>query len=330
MQRIRMAQYGTKHSHAPGVLQVMLDSPDVEVAGVYEPDARRRKTLEAAGKPPWSRVRWFDEKTAMLRDPTIVAIASEGSNDESLGHTEEIVVAGKHVFYDKPAGDDYARFQRIVAEARRRGLLVQMGYMFRYHDGFARIAEWARSGFLGHVFAIRAHMSTNLAPNRRSVIAVHKGGIFYDLAGHMIDQIVWVLGRPKKVTAFLRSDDGASAGFEDNTLAVLEYDRAMALIDIAALEPRPTARRYEVYGTLGSAIMEPMEPAETLRLCLEAPQKGYPAGISTIALQDRPRYVGGLAAFARDIRGEKQPDRSLEHELLVQETLLRATGGVQG
>ena len=325
---IRMAQYGTKHSHARGVLAVMLASPDVEVVGVYEPDGERREALAASGEPPWSQVRWLDDKAEILGDPTIAAVSSEGSNAESLDQTEEIVLAGKHVFYDKPAGGDYGRFERIVAMARERGLLIQLGYMFRYHDGFTRIAEWARSGFLGHVFAIRAHMSTQIVERLSGKDTVPAGGIFYDLASHMIDQIVWILGRPEKVTSFLREDAQGLPGYPDNTLAVLEYDNAMAIVDIAAMEPRPTARRFEVYGTVGSAIMEPMEPADTLRLALEEERGDYPAGASVIKLQDRPRYVGGLAAFVRDVRGEKPPDRSLDHELLVQETLLRATGGI--
>ena len=97
----------------------------------------------------------------------------------------------------------------------------------------------------------------------------------------------------------------------------------MAIVDIAAMEPAPTARRFEVYGTGGSAIMEPMEPADTLRLALTEPRGGYPAGVSIVDLEARPRYVASLEAFVKDIRGEKQPDRSLDHELLVQETILR-------
>ena len=328
--RVRMAQFGTKHGHAAGVLQVMLDSPDVEVAGVYEPDVERRRRLKEGGLVPWSEVRWYGEGSELLDDPSIVAVSSEGLNRESLGHTEEIVSAGKHVFYDKPAGDDFPRFKRIVEEARRRNLLLQMGYMFRYHDGFSRIAEWARSGFLGDVFSVRAHMSTNITEAQRAGIAYHDGGIFYDLAGHMLDQVVWILGRPERVTPFFQHVASQTTGFKDNTLGVFEYENALAFVDIAAMEPQPMARRFEVYGTKGSAIMEPFEPAGTLRLCLSAPQGGYAAGLTVIRLEDRRRYVDSLAAFVSDIRGEKQPDRSLDHELLVQETLMRATGGLPG
>ena len=325
-----MAQYGTKHAHAAGVLSVMLADPDVEVVGLYEPDVDRRRELESSAEAPWSQVRWLDDKAEILEDDTVVAISSEGSNLESLDHTEEIVAAGKHVFYDKPAGADYPRFEAVVASARQKGLLVQLGYMFRYNDGFARIAEWARSGFLGDLFAIRGHMSTNIPFERQDPSRLPAGGIFYDLAPHMVDQIVWILGRPSRVTSFLREDVIETKGFPNNTLGVFEYPGAMAIVDIAAMEPVPTARRFEVYGTGGSAIMEPMEPADTLRLALTEPRGGYPAGVSIVGLEARPRYVASLEAFVKDIRGEKQPDRSLDHELLVQETILRATGHIPG
>ena len=49
MAKIRMAQYGTKHGHARGKLQAMLVNPDVEVAGVFEPDEERRAKLQTDG-----------------------------------------------------------------------------------------------------------------------------------------------------------------------------------------------------------------------------------------------------------------------------------------
>jgi predicted dehydrogenase len=329
MDMIRMAQYGTKHGHAAGKVAAMLRHPGVEVAGVCEPDAKRRQQLAQEGGP-YRGVRWYADADEMLRDGTITAIASEGSNAESLDQTEQIIAAGKHVWYDKPAGEDWARWQRVVAAAQERDLLIQMGYMYRYHDGFRRIADWARSGVLGQLFSVRAHMSTNLPEAQRRAMAVHRGGVFYDLAGHMLDQIVWLLGRPSRVTSFLRNDSGLAPEFADNTLAVLEYERAMALVDIAAMEPRPMARRFEVYGIQGSAILlEPFEPAQSIRLCLEAAYEGYVEGEQFVPLPAQSRqslYERELEAFLATLAGQSHPDRTPEHELLVQETLLRATG----
>src|SRR4051812_14261019 len=159
MSRIRIAQYGTKHGHAAGKLTALRQNPRVDFAGIFEPDTERRRGLERSGGP-YADVRWFDDLRAMLNDPSIVAVAAEGRNDESLDQAEQIIAAGKHLWYDKPAGTSWAQWQRVVAQAEQHQLIIQMGYMFRYHDGFQRIAQWVQSGLLGHVYAIRAHMST--------------------------------------------------------------------------------------------------------------------------------------------------------------------------
>lgn len=332
MAQIRMAQYGTKHGHAAGKAQSMQQNPDVELVGIFEPDSERRRELGASGSA-FKGVNWFDDKREMLEDGTIAAIASEGSNAESLGQTEEIVEAGKHVWYDKPAGDNWEQWQRVMVLAGEKELLIQMGYMFRYHDGYRQIDGWTKSGLLGDIFEIRAHMSTSVPAAGRQTIGLHAGGIFYDLAGHQLDQIVWLLGRPTKVTSFLRNDTGVAPEFKDNTLGVFEYENAIVLVDIAALETRPTARRFEVYGSRGSAIMEPMEPARQIRLCLGEAQEGYREGEQFVPVEEQTRqglYDLELEAFLASISGAKEPDRSPEHELLVQETLLRGTGGLSG
>jgi predicted dehydrogenase len=175
-------------------------------------------------------------------------------------------------------------------------------------------------------------MSTQLSPPEREVISRHAGGIFYDLAGHMLDQIVWLLGRPHGVTAFLRNDSGIVPSFSDNTLGVFEFEHAIAFVDIAAMSTMPTARRLEVYGSRGSAIMEPFEPVGPIRLCLYEATAEYRHGVQLITVEERSRqrlYELELAAFIAALRGAKQPDRGPRHDLLVQETLLRATGGMR-
>jgi predicted dehydrogenase len=331
MTPIRIAQWGTGHGHADGKLAALRGCADVEFCGVLEPDAARRAALDRPGST-FHGVRWLTDAAQILEDPTIVAVASEGRNDESLAQTAAIVRGGKHIWYDKPAGDNWIQWQEVVAEARARKLLIQMGYMFRYHEGFSRIAGWIRAGVLGDIFSVRAHMSTSISLEARRVIAQHRGGIFYDLAGHMLDQIVWALGRPAEVTAFFRQDGANVPDFADNTLGILQYPRALAFIDIAAMEPPPMARRFEVYGSRGSAIMEPFEPAGPIRLCLTERFGEHAAGSQSIPVRTQTRqelYALELRAFLATLRGQQPPDRPLEHDLMVQETLLRLTGQIE-
>jgi predicted dehydrogenase len=103
----------------------------------------------------------------------------------------------------------------------------------------------------------------------------------------------------------------------------------MAMIDIAAMETPPPARRFEVYGTRGSAILEPFEPAGPIRLCLDRAAGDFAPGEQRVAVPVQTRqalYECELEAFVATLHGQRPPDRSLDHEILVQETLLRMTG----
>lgn len=328
--KVRWAQIGTKHGHAAGVARALATNPGVEFAGIYEPDADQRKAVEA--NEAYAKLRWFDDVSEIHDDPSIVAVASEGANIESLDQTEALVEAGKHVWYDKPAGCDWEQWQRVVAKAEEKHLLIQMGYMLRYHAGFVQLSDWVKTGFLGDITSLRGHMSTSLPVDRREALGVFKGGIFYDLGAHMLDQVCWLLGRPHTVTSFLRNDSEAK-NVVDNSLTVYEYDRAVAFLDISSFETRPAARRFEVYGTKGSAIiLEPFEPGDRIRLCLDKARGGLVEGEQIVKVKGRSRqalYELALQAFLSTIAGAKKRDRSADHELLVQETLLRATGDIQ-
>lgn len=327
---LRIGQIGTKHGHAAGKWRALVASLDVEAVGIWEPDEQARSARQ--GDQAYAGAHWCSSADELLADPAVAALAIEGRNDESLAMAHAAINAGKHLWYDKPAGDDWPGFQDLMRKARAGGRYVQMGYMFRYQPGFQQVAEWARSGALGNLFSVRAHMSTWIDVAAREVQSVHRGGIFYDLAGHMLDQVVWLLGRPTRITSVLRNDATPEVPtYSDNTICVFEYDRALAFVDIAAMEPRPPARRFEVYGTRGTAITEPFDHGRVATLTLAEPWGEYPAGEHVLELPVVPRqqmYERELVAFVATLRGERPPDRAPEHELLVQETLLRATGRI--
>lgn len=324
---MRIGQIGTRHGHAAGKWQALVSNSEVEAVGIWEPDAALR------GRNGFAEAQWFNSADELLGDPSVVAVAIEGRNHESLAMAAQAVAAGKHLWFDKPAGDDYPAFEQLMRTAVEQKLHVQMGFMFRYSPGFAPVAEWARSGMLGDIFGVRAHMSTNVDLTERREQSRHLGGILYDLGSHMLDQIVWLLGRPTRINTILRNEATPELpSYSDNTVSLLEFEHAQAVVDIAAMEPSPTARRFEVYGTRGSAILEPFDPVRTIRLTLAKPVADFAAGEQVLKLPDVSRqtlYERELAAFVPVLRGERPPERSYEHDLLVQETLLRATGRIR-
>ncbi len=330
-ERLRMVMYGIGHSHSPGKYRAMCSDPNVDVVGVCEPEAGTRDRV--GSDTAFDGATWIDDPKSFLAGQSVNAVCVEGDEGRCSALALECIRSGKHLWYDKPAGD-LATFRSVIKIARTGLLQVQMGYMLRYVEAFVSIGQWVRAGVLGNIFSMRGHMSTTSSSDRRGH-AGYPGGIAFQLAPHMIDQVLWILGgRPDRLTALLRND--ATPDFPrhaDNTLIVMEYARAFAMIDIAEMEVSPPARRFEVYGTRGSAIVvEPFEPGTTVRLCLSASTtlpdgRTFDAGEHQIAMPPTPRSVSfsrELAAFVRSVQGEGPPDRTLDHELLVEETLHRA------
>ena len=326
--RVKMAQYGILHDHAGGKTRVMKESSEVDLAGICEPDDEA-KQKHGQGEL-YQGIHWFSSPAEMLDDETIQAIAIQGRVADNLDFAQQALIHGKHVWLDKPAGDDLQHFRRVLDLATEKNLFVQLGYMFRYNTGFQFLLDWAKSGKLGDIFSVRARISSGSVNQahwgRWNSDGERQGGIMFILACHLIDIIVALLGRPDRVIPFLRHDGAEFPWFLDNNLVVFEYPNGQATLESTALEVSSGAsRRIEVYGTTGSAIMEPLEPPQ-LRLCLDADRDGYRQGWQTVEVEPRPRYVESLRALVADIRGEKQPDRSLDHEYTVQETVLRASG----
>ena len=191
------------------VARAMRDCPLMSFVGVWEPDPSRREEVLAEADSPYAGLTWFGSLEEMLGDESIEAVACEGANDESLDQAEQIVAAGKHLWLDKPAGENWAQWAAVVASAQAQQLHVQLGFMLRYHPAFIQLADWARSGFLGSVFKVLPARPTPpaLGFTRAAALQVrgdmskpaldgnearyldypHAGGIFFDLGGHMVE-----------------------------------------------------------------------------------------------------------------------------------------------
>lgn len=320
---LRFAQLGTAHAHAAGKAAVMRASPDVALVGVWEPDAALRATAQTL--PEYDGVPWLHEIDDALGDPTVVAVAVEGDVFDNLALAERSVLAGKHVWLDKPPGANMTAFRNVLALAAERDLLVQLGYMFRYNPGARFVLDWASSGRLGEIHAVQGRISLTPKQSKRLDLARVPGGPAFEILCHVIDLVVYLLGRPENVVSRLRDHVTDLSGAVNNTAVMLEYPSALAVLQSTAFEVDHAFRRLEVHGTRGSVALGPFEPP-AVRLCLDRAQDGLEQGVQEIPLTPEPRYVASLASIVAVIRGEHGRDRSMQHELMVQETILRAVG----
>ena len=92
------------------------------------------------------------------------------------------------------------------------------------------------------------------------------------------------------------------------------------------MQPASGAHRmFEVQGTNGTATIAPIEPPD-VTIELANPAGPYKKGKQQLPMPEYKRYVDDLAELAAAVRGQKKLSASLDDEMLVQETLLRASG----
>lgn len=320
--RIKIGQIGVGHGHATK-LAVYRASADYEVVGLVEPDPVLRQQAEK--HPAFRDLPWMTQEQ-LLNVPGLQAVLVETHVRDLLSTAEVCLAAGKHVHLDKPAGASLPHFHKVLQIARKQELLVQMGYMYRYNPGVVMLREFLKQGWLGEVFEVHAVMSKVVNPADRVRFAEFRGGMLFELGCHLLDLVIFLLGRPQRIASYLRHSARTDDGLADNTLVVLEYERALATVKSTALEVEGFDRRHLVVcGTEGTFQVQPLDHPR-VRLALSREHGAWKAGVQDVPLPKYTRYVDDAADMARILRGEKPTDFSYDHDLLVQEVLLRACG----
>lgn len=248
---------------------------------------------------------------------------------EGLGYAHQAVETGRFVHLDKPPGDDLDSLRTFFAKAAVKGRVVQMGYRWRYRAAMREAVRLAKTGVLGDVYMIRATINKPLPEDQRTELAAFPGGMMFEMGCHMIDRIVDVLGKPRSSWSRLRRDGPGDDDLADNTVAVLQFERVMAEVYMAAMQPNGNSyRKFEILGAAGTATVSPFSPDGELQLDLEQRTAGCPAGPSRpkveVAAVRHAHYRGGFQEMASIVRQGKTPAYSSEHDVAVQETLLRA------
>ena len=309
---------GISHSHAEGKLAVVRASPDWRIVGIADSDAKLQKMAGEQGIAVLSR----DE---LLKHPEIKVIAVESAvrdhAPDGLRFSRPETSAPQ-----KAPADSMAGFRKIVSLARDKSLLLQVGYMWRYHPAIAAALEAARKGWLGQVYLVKATIGNQLAVKRRPEWAEFAGGNMFELGGHVIDPMIRLMGMPKDVQPILRKDGNFDDTLKDNTLAIFQWEKALGIVHGSNLQPGSSRyRAFEIHGTNGAALVQPIEPPG-LTIDLEKAAGPYTRGVQKIPMPSYSRYVADMQELAAALRGETKLRTTYDEDLMVQEALLRASG----
>ncbi len=330
MKKIKIGQIGIGHNHGHEKLLAVQKFPELfEVIGFAEENERwieKRGDKEAyVGLPRLSVEEIIARSDAILVESDVWDLTK---------YAKMCVDAGKHIHMDKPASGTLEDYKYVLDTAKEKNLVVQLGYMYRYNPAVLKCFEHIKNGDLGEIYSINAEMSTWHKPTYKKWLTNFGGGIMYILGSHLVDLIVYILGEPQKVTSFLKHTGLDGVDFEDNNLAVLEYDKALARIFVSSVEVNGFGRRQLVVsGSKGTVNICPLERPMTMTYSdTSIAVYGCTDKHIEIPCEDNTlhgRYDDMMQDFYAYMIGTKENPFSYEHDYLVQKVLDEIVGGVR-
>lgn len=183
-------------------------------------------------------------------DVEAIVIATPAITHYTLAH--QALLAGKHVFVEKPIAMCSSQAQQLVDIAERNRRVLMVDHLLEYHPAVEQLRKLVRSGDLGELFFLYSER-LNLGTIRLEENAL------WSLAPHDISVMLYLLGEePKLVQArgacYLQED------VEDMVLATLEFsNNVLGHLHVSWLDPQKI-RRLVVVGSQRMAIFNDMEP----------------------------------------------------------------------
>jgi predicted dehydrogenase len=327
---LRLGLLGMWHSHANGLVRQAAEHPEeFSLVGFHDSDRAVAADRRKAWEPKLPNFRLFDSPEALLREP-MDGVVVEGQVYENLKYARMALESGRPVMLEKPAGTDLEEHRRLIALAREKKLHVQMIYLFRYMSAVQEVLARAKKNEFGRIYEFRARLPKDLREYAYFVdqLKPYKGGMFFEMAGHVIDMMVALLGKPKSVQGFLgHHHSEPPASYVDHGVAVFGFDHAWGVIEVPAIETVPHSRRLEVYGTGGAAMIPHLGSGHLANKDLQPVDVCKAGGAwERLDLKAQTLHLRDLREFAAVVAGRKEPDFSMDHDLAVHEALLRASG----
>ena len=330
MKKIKIGQIGIGHNHGEAKMLAVRKFPELfEVVGYAEENEcwveKRGNNKGYEGLPRLSVEEIIERSDAVLIESDVWDLTK---------YAKMCVDAGKHIHLDKPASGTLEEYKYVLDTAKEKNLVLQLGYMYRYNPAVQKCIELFEGGELGEIYSINAEMSTYHPIEYKKWLTNFGGGIMYILGSHLVDLAVYMLGEPQRISSYLKHTGLHGVDFEDNCLAVLEYERALVRIFVSSVEVNGFGRRQlMVSGSNATVNICPLERPITMSYSdTKIADRTYEDRKILLPFEDHTaggRYDEMMQDFYAYIMGTKANPFSYEHDYLVQKVLDEIVGGVK-
>jgi len=166
-----------------------------------------------------------------------------------------LVECGKHVLVEKPLmAEDQGKLEYLSDLINRKNVVCYTAYNHRFEPHFIRLKKTIESGALGKLYRLRFFYGNGTARDvRNSPWRDKGGGVLHDLASHLIDTLLFVLGAlPEEMHVW------SAKCFENNAFDHIICGATSPILIEFEMSLLSWRNHFvaEVYGECGSAHIE--------------------------------------------------------------------------
>lgn len=243
--------YASKTFHAP----LISGTPGMTLAAVASSDENKVHA-------DWPAMPVVSGPERILNDPNIDLVVIPTPNDTHFPLAKAALEAGKHVVVDKPFTVTLSQARELEALAKSGGRLLSVFQNRRWDSDFLTVKALINEGLLGEVGYFESHFD-RYRPQVRNRWREQGGpgsGIWYDLAPHLLDQVVNLFGLPVSMQVDLAQLRPGSQS-TDYFHAVLAWPQRRVVLHGTLVAAAETAR-FIIHGSRGSYVKYGLDPQE--------------------------------------------------------------------
>ena len=238
----------------PNLVRNFSELMESEVAAVCDHDEHRLRSVKT--RYPAIVITTDYEKLLADSEIDVIAIATPVSSHYDLAL--QALSAGKHVFVEKPLAETTIQAEKLIAEARKRNLVLHVDHTFIYTDAVRKIRELVRKGELGELYYYDS-VRVNLGLFQPDV------NVIWDLAVHDLSIMDYIF--PSSPVAVSATGVSHLPGKPANIayLTLFFENNMIAHLHVNWLAP-VKVRRTLLGGSRRMIVYDDLEPSEKIKV----------------------------------------------------------------
>ena len=173
-------------------------SPQVAALHIAEIRPGRLAEISAETNPATATLDYRELLANPAIDTIIISTTPEGTH---YPFTREALLAGKHVFVEKPLAQTTAEADELIRIARERGLKLTVGYSQRFNPRMAFLRKTIRSGGIGEVVTCLVSRNVTRELGQKITGRVRLSPAAME-ATHDLDYLMWCLEPRKPIRVY--------------------------------------------------------------------------------------------------------------------------------